>query len=64
MAGTNHFTEGNIIGYEGMIGTVKKRCNYPNYWEVEFNTSTRVIHYKNMYFICENQEAYDAGLEM
>lgn len=46
MAGTNRFAEGNIVGYDGMIGTVKKNCNDFKYWEVEFKNCTRIIHYR------------------
>ncbi len=64
MAGTNRFAEGNIIGYDGMIGTVKKNCNDFKYWEVEFKDYTRIIYYRDMVFLCENQAVYDLGLEM
>lgn len=64
MAGTNRFSMGNIVGYDGMIGTVKKNCNDFKYWEVEFKDCTRILHYKDMVYLCRNQSEYDLALEM
>lgn len=64
MAGTNCCSEGNIVGYDDMIGIIKKNCNDFEHWEVEFKNCTRIIHYHNMVFICENQAVYDLRLEM
>lgn len=62
MAGSNRFAEGNIVGYDGMIGTIKKNDRDPCYWEVEFKDYTRIIHYSNLVFLCGSQVIYDEGL--
>lgn len=62
MAGSNRFCKGNIIGYDGMIGVVKKNCKDFRYWEVEFKNCMRVIHFRDMVYLCENQAVYEAGL--
>lgn len=64
MAGTNRFAAGNIVGYDGMIGNVKKNCKDFKCWEVEFKDGTRVLHYRELVFLCESQAVYDLGLKM
>lgn len=64
MAGTNRFAVGNIVGYDRMIGIIKKNCNDFKYWEVEFGDCTRTLHYKDMIYIGKSQSEYDLGLEM
>lgn len=58
MARTNRFAVGNIVGYDRMIGIIKKNCNDFKYWEVEFGDRTRILHYKDMIDLCESQSEY------
>jgi hypothetical protein len=62
MADTDRFAEGNVVGYDGMIGIIKKNDRDPCYWEVEFKGCTRILHYQDMVFICVSQAIYEEGL--
>jgi hypothetical protein len=46
MAKTNMFKQGDLVTYEGKVGTVLQNDRDFRYWVVEFKDCTRILHYE------------------
>lgn len=48
MAKTNMFKQGDLVTYEGKVGTVLRNDRDFRYWVVELQDCTRILHYEDL----------------
>lgn len=62
MEQSNLFCEGNIVKYNGKLGKILKNSWHDScYWEVDFCTTIKFVHYRDLEYVIDNENNYEIG---